>query len=90
MAGEKRKYRITAGMAVKISERIKGDKYWVGLPHPLKDYQTRRVKLIKASLGVKYIRESLQRTAHFETSSREIRLEFSYEIEEVAGELRDH
>ena len=83
MSGEKQSYRITAGIRLRIKKKAKG-KYRVWLPLPMEKYQVENVKILRHSPDLVMISDSKQRTAYFETSAREIFVEFSYVIHEVA------
>ncbi len=85
--GESRKYRITAGIRLKIRKKYEGEKFRVWLPLPQERFQSEKVRIIASKPQVSYISTAEQRTAYFETREREINMEFEYEISEVSGGL---
>ena len=82
-SGELRKYRIRAGITIKIDKRVPEGRYRVWLPVPRENYQIEHVKIIKTKPGSYYISDSEQRTVYFESKEREFSVEFEYEISEL-------
>ncbi len=85
--GDARKYRISAGIQVKIRKNVPGERFRVWLPFPRESMQVERVRLINANPQNYYISNEKQRTIHFESSQREFRVEFAYELSEISGGL---
>ncbi len=82
--GDVKKYRIRAGIKVRIRKNVQGP-FRVWLPFPREGYQVEKVKLIRAKPGEYFISDAPQRTIYFESSEREFYVEFEYIISEVAG-----
>jgi len=82
-SGKLRKYRIRAGIIVRIHKTVPEGKYRVWLPVPRENYQIENVKIIKAKPSSYYIGDSEQSTVYFESKEREFSVEFEYEISEL-------
>ncbi len=82
---EIKRYRITAGIKMRIRKKYEGERFRVWLPVPKENFQINNVRVISSSPEYLYVNDGEQKTAYFETRKREIKLEFSYEISEVSG-----
>jgi transglutaminase-like putative cysteine protease len=83
-SGDIRKYRIVAGIKVKMKRR---GQYRVWLPIPKENFQIEKVRIISAKPGGYYIadNDALQRTIYFDATAKKFSVEFEYIISEVRG-----
>ena len=68
-----------------MRKSVSNDRFRVWLPVPREGFQIEKVKILKTHPEISFLSDSAQRTAYFHTKERKIKIEFSYEISEVAG-----
>ncbi len=88
LRGERKKYRIHAGIRIKIRREIpQGERYRVWLPFPKLARGVDKIKIVSIKPSNYFLsgEEQEQRTIYFESSSKEYWVEFEYIIEERVG-----